>query len=501
MNNKRTLECLWDDVSKKLGYPNIKMPEIVFNNSINTAEINMGTKEIFISSKFIRELNLPIETAYIGISAHEANHYVTCPFDLYTMLVLESEISKVDATNKKDLNNYFEDVIINLDLIVRGVNEISEVYKAMNSNHVIDETIKAFYYLRTNIDFGARQKDKISLNAIKSLDKLNYSTLDIDSLKKNAYKFAKIMSPLLKYDKQLDEKNLINRSYAVLGGLNSTSFSEQDVYNASKELTKDLSPKKYKQVVNGFSNIFSNEQLNKLGKRLKDYYRKLSENYSIIVKSKKNGFSRDCVSYSTKKWEIGDEFTNIDYFKSYGKIFPNMTREKTFTTIINESVVADNNNLPEALVIIDSSISMANPENERSYAVLGGYCTANYYLKHGRKVGVINFSSDTVAFDYSFSKEQIYDSILLFQAQGTSLDLGVVNKMIKSDVDVYLISDMGIEDFDKTFNYFKKQSKTKRTNFYLINSEVISNQGKINIFEINNEKDIPKIIIDNLNKR
>lgn len=501
VSNKNTLEFLWEEVSRQLGYPNLKTPRIVFDENFLTASINMETKDIKISSDFLKKLNIPIEIAYKGISAHEANHYVTCPFNLENMLLIQNEVRKIDSENKEDITNYFEDVIVNLDLVNRNMLDIVKVYNSMDTEHIVDETLKGFYYSKTKLDFGARKKDKISIQSIKQLHKINFENTDLASIKKNAYQFAKIISPLLRHDKKIDKELNRQSKYCLFDNISIDSFSKRDAYNASKDLTKKLSPQEYELIINDLKKSFNGSNFLNCDNSILNYYELLSEEYPLKIKNKSSVSSIDFLPYSIKEWEAGDSLNNVDYFKSRGKIFPAITKERTFKTVVGETKKIYNKDIPDALIIIDSSVSMTNPQTNISYAVLGGFCAANHYLNHEKRVGVINFSSQSIITNFSSNKKLIHKSILNYQEKSTNINLDIIKDMIykKPKLDLYLITDMELTNTYEVLTFFEKESKLRRTNIFLINYKTLSYRGNLNIYSIQKEEDIPKIIIDDLN--
>lgn len=485
---------IWEDLKEQLGYPNLKMPEILDDKigGAETASINMRTKEIVISKKFMDDLKLPFDISYKAISGHEANHYVTCPYDLKTLLLLTYEASKSGEKNADALTNYFEDVVINIDLVKRDINEIAEVYKAMDSTHIIDETLRALYYLRTGLDFGIKKKKHVDKEALKQINKLDYENLDTNSLRKNAKEFARIMNPLLEHDRKQDMGH--SKKYAVIDNHGFENYSGQDIYNVANSLADELEPGEYKEV------------MNKLPKRLKlasditSYYEKLSRNFPVTILSKKIQSGNILLHYSDSEWDVGDDVHEIDIYKSKGKIFPGITRKKTYLKKPRFTGSIESDSTPDALIILDSSGSMSDPEISRSYAVLGGFCIANQYLKRNKRIAVSNFSDHTKNLDFSTDKKKIYSSLLQYEGLGTILDLQKVQNLIDSteECDIYLITDMAISNQDSVYSFFDNQLRTNRTNIFLISGYDINYKGPINVHSIQDESDLPNVIIKDL---
>ncbi len=520
----RTLEQEWDSIQDPLGYPNLKMPEIKKENEtgISTAAIDMKTKEIFITEEFVDDLETKIrlDNAMRGISAHEANHYVTLPFNLKNMLLLEHEISKVDKKNKHLIGNYFFDVVINLDLMDRGIREIADVYKGMDSGHVVDETLKALYTGKTKTDFGVRDKNNVDMNALTELAKIDYSNLKMRKLRTNAKRFAKIISPLLKqdFDNMKREKadaeskgqKYSPKPFGIIDDIDVDSFGEKDLYKAVKDIAEDVTPEEYKDIIKDLTPQLPGKGMSKGSGDEKfrmptiSYYERLSEKYEIKVKEKNTVTGTEQMPDQYREWEPGTPLKGIDIFKSRGKIMPGTTKEKVYRDEPITQIEQNNHEgIPDALIIIDSSASMPDPRSIRSYAVLGGFCAANYYLERGKETGILNFSSTTKKTDYTTNKQKAYEAIARYQQGGTVTELDKIRNMVnkKESLDIYLITDMFITNGEETIKYFAGLDENYRTNIFLIGTHGNPVKHKnIQVHPITSEESIPSIIIEDLNQ-
>lgn len=479
----------WEAVCKNLGYPNLMKPKIVDGKKfgVSTAQINMKSKEILISKDFMNELKIPYELSFTGISAHEANHYVTCPFNLKTKIVLDLEANSVNNEHGFIISNYFQDVIINLDLIKRNITEIVDVYSGIDTVHRVDETLRALYYLKTGLNFGLRNKNNVDVEVLKNLSVLNYDSLDIQEMKKNLRLFAEYLSPLFVSDEE-------PKMFIDSGLFKETS--SQDIDRSLREIASEFTPEEY-SIAKKILGLTQDDLIDKI-----DYYEALSLKYPLTVRKKEKKFGKISLDYSISNWDFDDGFSSVDYYKSSGKIFPGITKKRTS---IEKNIMLPyktEKDIPDALIIIDSSGSMVNPFHEKSNAVLASYVVSNYYLRRNKKVGVINFSSYSNFLDFSINKGEIFKSLIEFQGGGTTLNSSLIEKVVcensKNSKDVYLITDFEIENRDDIVKKLVKSKKTNRINIFIIGSGNDYSKGKLKVHRVESENDLYGLIIDEL---
>ncbi len=464
MSVNQIMQESWVDVLELLGHPNLKEPRII--DGSDTAYINMDTKEICVYDGFINRTKLPLDVFFKGVLAHEANHYVTLPYDLKTNILLNYEASKASKANANALSNYFSDAVINLDLVDRGVVEISDIYKDMNSKSMVTKTVSALYNNQTGLDFG--DITGVDKRRVRKLAKLDYKNLELDSLRQNCFHFALILSDL-----EIEDEP---------PGVMYEPGSNPQVLD---DIVKEISP--------GELHAFNNGLNSKLD--LIDYYQRLSEYYGLNIKKVPNISYTKSTAYSD--WEVGIPIHQIDFLKSKGKIIPGITKYKHITKTGSEE---REDGLPNATIIIDSSGSMIPPHHEVSPAVVSAFCIANNYLDKGKKVGVANFSSSTSISGYLADRDKVCKRILDYQCGGTDLDLVKLNKFIDKESDIYVLSDMFIEDLTKVVNYFN--NKSNRTSFFHIDPmQKLTNLGKINYYPITNLAQLPDLVINEVNNR
>jgi len=157
-------------------------------------------------------------------------------------------------------------------------------------------------------------------------------------------------------------------------------------------------------------------------------------------------------------------------------------------------------------VIIDSSGSMVDPRTHLSYAVLGGGCAADTYLRHDAEVAVYNFS-DALAggreyLPFARSRSLIYKVLCRYFGGGTALDLDEVTGVAEaSEADIFLITDMQITNLDQTISRFSCLPNRvtavhvgKKSGALRFIKASVKNQN-ISVFGVNSSNDIPRIVL------
>lgn len=451
----------WENVKDKLGYPNLKDPSIISGD--DTAFINMNSKEIFIYDGFIKRSNLDLGTFFKGVLAHEANHYVTLPYDLKTNILLNLEASKVSKKQGAKLANYFNDVVINLDLIKRGIVQIADVYKDMNSNSNIDKSIKCLYNVLTGLDFGNFQG--INQELVYKLSLLNYDDLEIKSLRQNCFNFSKLL---------VNEVNNQEQNYDTV------IFEQQSTNNVLDEIVEELEPYEITSVNNSLNTNMG----------LLNFYDSLTNNYLLNIQ--KNPSSNN-FGFSIKDWEPGMDISSINKIKSKGKYLPSITKYEEITNR-GEYKVPE---LNDCTIFIDSSLSMQDPSQEKSDSVISAFSIAKHYLSNKKNVGVVNFSNQTLIQPHTLNKQKILEHILLFQNSGTLLELETLDKKLLDKKDIYLISDMDIQNLDNVYNFFNKLNSN--VNFFNICLEdSFELKGNINYYKLSDTAKLPSLVLNKM---
>jgi uncharacterized protein with von Willebrand factor type A (vWA) domain len=234
------------------------------------------------------------------------------------------------------------------------------------------------------------------------------------------------------------------------------------------------------------------------------FYMKLAENYALPIRRIPVEEKGILHPHSHSPWEVGSPFRDIDIWTSFGKIMPGMTqiwkkREGKGRGKVEET--------PDCLIAIDSSGSMINPRKNLSYAVLGGACATDAYLRNHSRVAVYNFSDAPMGgkdvLDYTRRREEIYRSLCKYFGGGTALDMDDLLPLIqgKKNLDLFIITDMKITNLETLIGYFEKiQNRITAVhigeNPYAARFEkAVGNRKNIDVFTVKKKEDIPHIVL------
>ncbi|GIU69702.1 MAG: hypothetical protein KatS3mg002_0938 [Candidatus Woesearchaeota archaeon] len=496
---EKSLEEAWNDTRKLFCYPPLENP--VLTNEINTAAINMEDHLITINSNFVEYVinralsnNVIIDPKVIlkGLLHHEVNHYMYCPYDFSTLLKLEKQIGEVaNDSIVHDISNYFSDVVINLDLMIRKKRkEVSVIYTHMEKRHPLDILLCGLYQDITKDDFKIGPLDDDLKDRLNKLKQIDY--FDKDNWGVSAKIFAYIVKDLLEKEGKNDMLNIDNWG--------ASSYSDEEIEKGIEEIAgnSDISDFKEILIISGIDYESLPEKVDTL------YYDQQSKKYLMNVSSVKfKGNSFD--SNEHKKYEISDSYSTIDVFNSYGKFMPGFSQ---VWKSVDQTTSGNIDAVPDLVIALDTSSSMINPKTNLSPAVLGAFCAAKLYLDKQSYVATYNFSSEVYITEFSREREKIFDNLAFHQNGGTYVDLPVLSSLVnsaKSKADLIMITDMQIDNYDEFMNYLRSIEKTNRINILWIDptpntdlSSIISKN--FNVYKIYNQNDIPKIIIGECGK-
>ncbi len=192
--------------------------------------------------------------------------------------------------------------------------------------------------------------------------------------------------------------------------------------------------------------------------------------------------------------------------ESYGMLIPGIAKKYTL-----EGFEGGGDALPsDAVIIIDSSGSMMQPDTSLSYSVLSAFCLARNYLENGSKVGVVNFSDRNINLLPTSEKQKVFETLKTYQGGSTTLHiedflghLKAANLKEKKDTDYILITDAGIHNIETFLNNFPKvrgritflwikSGESFKERFQIIKETFPAN---VTFIEVENVRDLPKIAV------
>jgi len=271
-----------------------------------------------------------------------------------------------------------------------------------------------------------------------------------------------------------------------------------------------------------------------------EYYRELSKNYPIVVSRKLLETDSVVHSYSDiQKWRPGVDPSLALPGTSGGRFLPGITRSVKIRDI---PVRTTDYKTPHLLVIRDSSGSMGDPKEIKCYTTLGANCAARSYHLQGSFVGVINFSGSSFYLPYTRDLDVALGAIDAYQGGGTVVDVEMVRKMLGPEmaelyrnhpdrslrnlpkeylkkeisvgvpddvfkaesIDVIMFTDGGIANLNEVLGLFAEKAQLNRATIVLTGGfaqELDDNiDPRIKVHRIESEKDIPKLIIDEVRR-
>jgi len=500
------LNGIWDRVRKRHLFPELPAPR--YAQGASRVGLDIKDKRISISRDFVQQMSLKLNAEKVmeGLLDHAVSHYLYCPWDLKTHLKLYAEAKRVlrDKRMARKATDYFMDVVADTCCVSQKETPLPSLYRHLDKGF-LDQVIHALLQRIWGMDLGAKGHSDIS----RKLSRLPY--LDRTSWSKSIRRFCGALQPLLEMEKThpagSDSPNPMGRHTL-------RQYSNEEIEEGLKELAKDAdSPDEFKEVIHDFEDeIRDASRLGQLvmgigaGRSLDAnllYYMKLAENYVLPIRRKPMEKSGALYPHHHVPWESSHPYQDIDPWTSFGKILPGITQ--TWQRHEGE-VYGCEEGVPDCILIIDSSASMANPQQELSFAVLGAACAGDAYLRNDAQVAVYNFSDAPAGgrkiLPYSDSRRDIYRTICHYFGGGTRLHVENIETLQKDKrPDIFLITDMQITNLQLLIQYFN-DCKNRVTAVHLADNLQVQkfrrsmNLNKnVGIYAVEQKRDIPRIVL------
>jgi hypothetical protein len=496
---------VWPIVRERHFYPELPAPQI--SEGKDRVGLEMKGKKISLSTAFVNEMSHRLAPRLIleGLLDHAISHYIYCPWDFSTHLMLYKEAKSViqDKSMAKKAANYFMDVVADTHCVSRKKTPLPDIYRRIHKGR-LDEAVCGLYQKIWGLDLGARKFEEIAtkLSRIPYLDRSRWP----DSIRR----FASVIQELL--EEEETDGEIENPS--SMGNHELGQYSPQEIEEGLKNLASDAAtPAEFNAILQDIQDDLSNA----LGKKGQEmgmgkgdrldadilYYMKLAQNYALPIRKRLMEKSGSLYPHHHVPWEAGKPFNDIDPWKSFGKLMPGLT--KSWQRVEGE-MYGHEYGTPDCIVIIDSSGSMVEPQKKISYAVLGAACAAEAYLRNGARVAVYNFSDagagDELILTYTRNRRKIYGALCCYFGGGTQLSVKTI-QTIQTDrlPDIFLITDMQITNLEilvRFFNECKNRitavliGKNKYINAFRQNMALHQN---VQIYGVENLQDIPGIVL------
>jgi len=500
------LNDIWNSVRKRHFFPELPAPRYVKGES--RVGLDIKDKRISISRDFVQQMALKLDTEEVitGLLDHAVSHYLYCPWDLATHFRLYAQAKSVlkDKVLARRATDYFMDVVADTSCVSQKETPLPNLYRHLDKGPV-DRVIHALLQRIWGMDLGVAGHQAIS----RKLSRLPY--LDRASWPQSIRRFCGALQSVLERE---IEHTPGPHSSIPMGQHNLGQYSIEEIEEGLKELAKDAaSPDEFKDIIRDFEDeIMDGSRPGQLamgtgpGRSLDAdllYYMKLAQNYLLPIRRKPMEKNGSLFPHHHAPWESSDPYLDVDPWTSFGKIMPGITQ--TWQRQEGE-VYGREDGVPDCILIIDSSASMTNPQQELSYAVLGAACAGDAYLRNDAQVAVYNFSdADTGGrkiLSYSESRKDIYRTICHYFGGGTRLQVENI-EILQQDrpPDIFLITDMQITNLQLLIQYFN-QCKNRVTAVHVGDNQHVQKfrrsmdlKKNVAIYAVDQKSDIPRIVL------
>ncbi len=498
------LEQLWPEVRRRHLYPELPMPQ--FDHSCSRVAMEIRDKQIILDHVFIRKMSqrLPTETVLEALLDHGISHYTCCPWDLSTHLRLYSHAKKIldDSDLARKATDLFMDVVADTHAVRERQSSLPQLYQA-SARTPLEEVIFSLYERIWGVDLGGKGDQ----DAVRRLTPIPY--LDRRRWLSSLARFIRGIRPILE-EADLNSPDEQTR----MGNHGFQQYGPEEVERALREFAREAdSPGEFTDILEDLQNeleIPGREAALGMGRGAGNptdanrlYYMKLAENYALPLRKMVMRDSGNLHPHSHRPWEVCQPVRDLDPWSSFGKYLPGITQvwERREGLIYGKK-----QKTPNCLVIIDSSGSMVDPRTQLSYAVLGGGCAADAYLRHDASVAVYNFSDAPAGsreyMPFARSRELIYKVLCRYFGGGTALNLGEITSIAQeNETDIFLITDMQITNLDQTISRFSQLKNRvtavhvgKKSGALRFIKASVKNHN-ISVFGVNGADDIPRIVL------
>jgi hypothetical protein len=499
------LEQIWPAVRERHLFPELPAPQI--SEGKERVGLEIKGKRISLSSLFVNEMShrLDVRLVVEGLLDHAVSHYVYCPWDFSTHLMLYKEARSIlpDKKMAEKAADTFMDVVADTHCVSRGKTPLPAIYRHIPKSR-LDEAICALYQKIWGLDVGAEGFEELATK----LSRIPY--LASRRWPASIRRFASLILEVLEAE---ETDGSIERP-SSMGDHDLNQYPPQEIEKGLKSLASSAAtPAEFKAIYQDFKTDIShalakNGQAIGLGKGDSFdadilYYMKLAQNYALPVRKRLMEKSGSLYPHHHVPWEAGKPFYDIDPWKSFGKIMPGLAKS---WHRIEWEVYGQDYGTPDCVVIIDSSASMIEPRKHLSHAVLGAACAAESYLRNGANVAVYNFSDASAGDEhilfYTRNRRKIYGAICRYFGGGTQLFVKTIQTFqAEPPPDIFLITDMQIINLDNLVRYFNEcrnritavlVGENKHVNAF--RQRMALNQN-VQIYGVENRQDITEVVL------
>ncbi len=499
------LREVWARVREGHLFPELPQPR--WSEGEERVALEIKDKKISLSRPFVLKMTGELAEAEVieGLLDHAVSHHLSCPWDFLTHMKLYAEAKRTlkDARMAQIATDYFMDVVADTYAMRQKPSPLPRLYPYLRRDEV-DEAIHALYQLIWGVDLGVSGHEGIArrLSRIPYLDRRRWT----ESIRR----FSKVLRCLLAEQEDPEASGDPN----PMGDHSLQQYSAQEIEGGLQDLAREASsPAEFKEIVEDFEEeILEATEPNQEGMGLGPgrsidadvlYYMKLAENYALPVCTLPTKKSGSLYPHHHSPWEIGMPYQDIDPWTSFGKIMPGITQ---IWKRREGDVFGKEEDVPDCLILIDSSGSMPNPKRHLSHAVLGAACAAEAYLRRDAQVAVHNFSDAHVGgsrnLPYTDRRSDIYRTLCHYFGGGTRLQIGDIEALQTDEApDIFLITDMQITNLSALIEYFNDRENRVTAVHIGDNDSVkvfrrsMALRKNVSIFAVEDRQSIPAIVL------
>ncbi len=516
MNLQAVLREVWPRVRHKHFFPELPWPQLTDGMSQEAVEIRQ--RQIILNPTFCQQLAeyLPVEDVIEALLDHGVAHYTRCPWDFATHLRLyamaKSELKRRDYAQRA--TDIFIDVVVNTHCVKECETALPQVYQHLQhmSSRPLDRLMTALYSAIWGMDLDATGPERL----IRRLARIPY--LDRRRWEESMQRFCRLILPVLEEERQHSEI----LPTALLGRHGLANHSQNDVERGLRAFALHVdNPREFRSTIADFDEELiaegHAEEQEGMGRGRGEqidtgllYYMKLTEQYQLPVSEAPLQKSSSSDPHMHTPWELDKPIQDLDVWTSFGKILPGLSQAWLYQ---NGIVYGRREGVPDCIIVLDSSGSMANPRYLLSHAILGAGCAADAYLRTGARVAVYNFSDvpagDKLLLDFTTERKHVYQALCRYFGGGTVFSVEELDELLQvverdspdMSPDIFLITDMQIPNLQNVIDYLSTL-KGRITAVHIGDTDSAAEFKKetarwknASVFAVQSREDIPHIVL------
>lgn len=512
MNLQAVLDDVWPRVRRKHFFPELPWPHLTDGLSREAVEIRH--RQIIVNPTFCQQLAeyLPAADVVEALLDHGIAHHTRCPWDFATHLRLyataKSELERRDFAQRA--TDVFIDVVVNTHCVKEFETALPQVYRHLYhlSARPLEQLMTALYGVIWGTDLDATGPEQL----LRRLSRIPY--LDRRRWEESLRRFCRLIRPTL--EEEREHSKIMPTALLGRHGLSNHSHNEVERGLRAFALHVD-NPREFRTTIVDFDEELiaqghADEQEGMgrgRGEQIDTgllYYMKLTEQYQLPVSEAPLQKSSSSDPYAHIPWELGKPLQDLDIWTSFGKILPGLSQAWLYQ---NGLIYGRREGVPDCIIIVDSSGSMANPRYLLSHAILGAGCAADAYLRVGARVAVYNFSDvpagDKLLLDFTTERKEVYKALCRYFGGGTVFSFEELDELLniveRDTPDIFFITDMQIPNLQSLIEYLS-QLTGRITAVHIGDTDSAAEFKKetarwknAQVFSVQSREDIPHIIL------